>query len=186
MCEPILFGHQSSEFAGVTIRPATVCGYSARTRLDVSVNILTNHAGNMRRIIVFGGLQRRPNLHINDMCDVYELLLKQPAEKIAGETFNVGHQNLSIDEIAEIVRRVVMQEHPDKGEIEILHTETSDIRPYHINSERIARQLGFRSKRTVEDAVRDLCNAFRAGKLPESFDNDWYYNVRTMKQLNAA
>ena len=186
MCEPILFGHQSSEFACVTIRPATVCGYSARTRLDVSVNILTNHAVNMRRITVFGGLQSRPNLHINDMCDVYELLLKQPAEKIAGETFNVGHQNLSIDEIAEIVRRVVMQEHPDKGEIEILRTETSDIRSYHINSERIARQLGFRSKRTVEDAVRDLCNAFRAGKLPESFDNDWYYNVRTMKQLNAA
>ena len=186
MCEPVLFGHQSPEFTCVTIRPATVCGSSARTRLDVSVNILTNHAVNKRQITVFGGAQRRPNLHIHDMCDLYQLLLEEPAERIAGETFNVGHQNLSIDEIAAVVRRVVMQEFPDKGEIEILHTDTNDLRSYHINSEKIARQLGFRTKRTVEDAVRDLCEAFRAGKLPESFDNDWYYNVRTMKLLNAA
>lgn len=186
MCEPILFGHQSPDFTCVTIRPATVCGYSARTRLDVSVNILTNHAVNKGKITVFGGVQRRPNLHIHDMCGLYQLLLEEPAENIAGETFNVGHQNLSIDEIAAIARAVVMQEFPDKGEIEIVHTNTNDLRSYHINSGKIARRLGFRTMRTVEDAVRDLCEAFRSGKLPESFDNDWYYNVRTMKQLNAA
>lgn len=186
MCEEVLFGYQTPEFNCVTIRPATVCGYSARTRLDVSVNILTNHAVNRGKITVFGGTQKRPNLHIRDMCDVYQLLLQVPSEKIAGEIFNVGHQNMSIDGIAKVVRDVVMEELSEIGEIEILHTETDDLRSYHINSEKISRRLNFFANRTVEDAVRDLCGAFRAGKLPESFDNDWYYNVRTMKQLSTA
>lgn len=183
MCEPLLWKHQGPGFTCVTIRPATVCGYSPRTRLDLSVNILTNHAINHNKITVFGGSQLRPNLHIQDMCDLYQLLLELPDEKIAGQTFNVGYQNLSIMEIAQIVRKVVKEEFPEKGEIELVTTPTDDIRSYHINSDKIARVIGFRPKHTIEDAVRDLCKAFKAGKLPNSLTDDIYFNVKRMKRL---
>src|SRR5205085_959366 len=110
MCEPILKKHTSDSFTGVIFRPATVCGYSPRLRLDLSVNILTNHAVNAGKITVFGGSQLRPNLHILDYCDAVETFLAAPAEKIQNETFNVGYQNLSLMEIAELVRRVVSEE----------------------------------------------------------------------------
>ena len=77
MCEPLLFKHQTQDFVCVTIRPATLCGYAPRQRLDLSVNILTNHAVNNGKITVFGGAQKRPNLHVQDMCDLYQLLLKR-------------------------------------------------------------------------------------------------------------
>src|SRR3954465_14616296 len=88
MCEPLLFKHQSKDFVCTTIRPATLCGYAPRQRLDLSVNILTNHAITNNKITVFGGSQKRPNLHVQDMCDLYELLLTVPDEKIAGQIFN--------------------------------------------------------------------------------------------------
>ena len=186
MCEPLLFKHKADDFTCVTIRPATVCGYSPRTRLDVSVNILTNHAITNGLIKVFGGTQRRPNLHIEDMVDAYVLMLEAPHGKIHGETFNIGGENMSIGAIADIVKRVVEDEFPAKRPIGIETTPTDDIRSYHINSDKIARALGFTPKRTVEDAVRDLCRAFREGKLPSSMTDNRYYNVRTIKLLNAA
>jgi nucleoside-diphosphate-sugar epimerase len=186
MCEPLLFNHQSRDFVCVTIRPATLCGYAPRQRLDLSVNILTNHAINNRKITVFGGSQKRPNLHIQDMGDLYELLLTVPDEKIAGEIFNAGFQNMSIMDIAQVVKRVVQEQFPEKGEIPIVTTPTDDIRSYHVNSDKIQRVLGFRPKRTVEDAVRDLCAAFKAGKIPNSLDDTFYFNVRRLKQLKAA
>jgi nucleoside-diphosphate-sugar epimerase len=183
LCEPILFKHQSPGFVCVTIRPATVCGYSPRTRMDLSVNILTNHAVMNGRITVFGGAQLRPNLHIQDMCDLYDLLLKVPDAKIAGQTFNAGYQNMSIMDIARIVKRVVEEEFPEKGEIQIVTTPSDDPRSYHINSDKLARVLGFKPKYTIEDAVRGLCKAFKSGKLPESMTDDIYYNVKRMKRL---
>lgn len=185
MCEPLLWKHQAPGFTCVTIRPATVCGYSPRTRMDLSVNILTNHAVNRGKITVFGGEQLRPNLHIQDMCDLYALLLKLPDEKISGQTFNAGYQNLSIMDIAKMVREVVKQEFPEKGEIDIVTTPTDDIRSYHINSDKIGRVIGFHPKHTIEDAARDLCKAFKAGKLPNSMDDDIYFNVKRMKRLDV-
>jgi len=185
MCEPLLFKHQSPDFVCVTIRPATVCGYSPRTRLDLSVNILTNHAVNKGKITVFGGAQLRPNLHIKDMCNLYKLLLEIEDEKIAGQTFNAGYQNQSIIDIAKIVKRVVEEEFPEKGEIAIETTPTNDPRSYHINSEKIKKMIGFVPQHGIEDAVRELCQAFRKGLLPNSFDDDRYYNVRTMKVTGA-
>jgi nucleoside-diphosphate-sugar epimerase len=185
LCEPLLFKHQSPDFVCVTIRPATICGYSPRMRLDLSVNILTNHAVNAGTITVFGGEQLRPNLHIQDVCDLYRLLLEVRDEAIAGETFNAGFQNHSILDIARIVRRVVQEEFPEKGEIEIVTTPTNDVRSYHINSDKIARTLGFRPKRGIEDAVRDLCRAFKDGKLPDSMTDDQYVNVKALKKQRA-
>jgi len=186
MCEPLLFRHQAPGFTCVTIRPATVCGYSPRTRLDLSVNILTNLAVNKGKITVFGGEQMRPNLHINDMCDAYQVLLEAPDEKISGQIFNCGYQNLKIKDIALIVRKVVAEEFPDRGVVEIETTPSNDLRSYHINSDKIRRILGYAPKRTVEDAVRGLCHAFKAGKLPNSLDDDRYFNVRRMKLTKAA
>jgi nucleoside-diphosphate-sugar epimerase len=185
MCEPLLFKHTDANFVGVVFRPATVCGYGPRQRLDVSVNILTNHAINKGKITVFGGEQMRPNLHIQDYVNACKLLLTAPSEKVANERFNVGFQNMTIMEIAKTVKKVVEERYPERGQIPIDVTESNDKRSYHINSEKIKRVLGFVPKHTVEDAVRDLCKAFSEGKLPDSFDDNQYFNIRTMKAIGA-
>ena len=185
MCEPMLKKHTDSSFIGVIFRPATVCGYAPRQRLDLSVNILTNHAINKGTITVFGGDQLRPNLHIQDYADLCKLLLTAPHEKVANETFNCGFQNMSIMDIAKIVKQVVEEVFPEKGDIPIRVTTSDDPRSYHINSEKIYKALGFKPKYSIEDAVRGLCTAFREGKLPNSFDDNKYFNVRTMKVIGA-
>ena len=186
MCEPILKKFTDDSFTGVIFRPATVCGYAPRQRLDLSVNILTNHAVNKNKITVFGGSQLRPNLHVQDYVDAVELLLTAPAEKIQNEIFNIGYQNMSIGDIAKVVKRVVEEEFPEKGEIPIETAPSDDIRSYHINSDKVKRVLGFQPRYTIEDAVRELCGAFRDGRLPRSFDDDRYFNVRRLKRLQAA
>jgi len=186
MCEPILKKHTDASFTGVIFRPATVCGYSPRQRLDLSVNILTNHAINAGKITVFGGSQLRPNLHIQDYCDAVQLFLTAPADKVQNETFNVGYQNLSLMEIAELVRRVVGEEMPERKAVDIVTTPTDDVRSYHINSDKIKRVLGYQPQHTIEDAVRELCQVFLARKLPNSMEDDRYYNVRLLKKLKAA
>jgi len=186
MCEPLLKKHTDDKFTGVIFRPATVCGYAPRQRLDLSVNILTNHAINANKITVFGGSQLRPNLHVQDYCDAVKLFLTVPSEKIQNETFNVGYQNLSLMEIAHLVRNVVGSKFPERGSPEIVTTPTDDIRSYHINSDKIKRQLGFAPKHTIEDAVAELCDAFREGGLPDSMSDDRYFNVKRLKRLQAA
>ena len=183
MCEPVLWKHKADDFTCVTVRPATICGYSPRTRLDLSVNILTNHAMNKGVITVFGGKQMRPNLHIEDMVDAYRLMLTAPHDKIHGETFNIGFENHSIADLASMVKSVV--ETNGRRDIGIVTTPSDDNRSYHVNSDKVRRVLGFAPKRTVEDAVRDLVRAFGNHLLDDSFDDDWYYNVRTMKKLGA-
>ena len=186
MCEPLLFKHTDASFIGVVFRPATVCGYAPRQRFDLSVNILTNHAVNNGKITVFGGEQMRPNLHILDYCDAVQLLLDAPNEKVANETFNVGYQNMSILDIALLVKRVVEREFPEKGEIGIVKTPTDDKRSYHINSDKIRRVLGYIPKHTIEQAVSDLCRAFKDRRFRNSMSDDIYFNVRRMKNLQAA
>jgi nucleoside-diphosphate-sugar epimerase len=186
MCEPLLNRHIDGSFVGVTFRPATVCGYAPRQRLDLSVNILTNHAVNKNKITVFGGSQLRPNLHIMDYVEAVEIFLSAPSDKIQGEIFNVGYQNLSLMAIANLVKKVVLEEFPERGVLDIVTTPTDDIRSYHINSDKVARILGFRPRYTVEDAIRELCQAFRRGELPNSFTDDAYFNVKRLQRLNAA
>lgn len=184
MTEPLLLKYRSDAFAPVIIRPATVCGYSPRTRLDLTVNILTNHAVNRGRITVFGGAQKRPNVHIEDITDLYvDLLDRWPMELISGQTFNAGYENFTVRELADQVKSVVEDEFPELAPIDIVTTPSDDMRSYHVSSKKILDILGWAPQRSIEDAVRDLCVAFREGKLPDSFDDDKYFNVRTTKQL---
>ena len=177
MCEEVLLKERVPGFTTLILRPATVCGYAPRLRLDLTVNILTNHAINNKKITVFGGQQMRPNIHIADMCDLYLCSLRYPDEAIDGKIFNAGYENHSVMEIAEIVRNVV------GPEVEIVSTPTNDNRSYHISSEKIKRELGFSARRTLNDAVTDLVNAFNAGKAPNSMTDDRYYNIKLMQRI---
>jgi nucleoside-diphosphate-sugar epimerase len=183
LCEPILLQYQSPDFTTTIIRPATVCGYSPRMRFDLTVNILTNHAVNKGLITIFGGTQQRPNVHIEDVTDLYVELLEIPKEKIAGEAFNAGYENHTVAQLAEFVRKVVEDEFPEKAPIEMKTTSSDDNRSYHVSSRKIAEKLGWKPKRTIEDAVRDLCHAFKEGKFPDSMTEDNYVNVRAVKKL---
>ena len=177
-CEEILSEYQSDEFTTTTIRPATVCGYSPRQRLDVVVNILTNLAYHKREISVFGGAQLRPNIHIADMVEIYVVLLNAPKEKIAGEIFNGGYENYSVLQLAEAVRDVI-------GEDVVLKTTpTDDNRSYHVSSKKIADVLGFTASHTIKDAVSDIKNAFEKGLLPNSLEDEMYFNIKRMQSIN--
>ena len=159
----------------MTLRPATVCGYAPRLRLDLTVNILTNHAVNNGRITVFGGEQLRPNIHIEDMTDLYLRLLEVPDEAIDGKVYNAGYDNLKVREIAEMVRG------RSRPEVEIVVTPTDDHRSYHVSSERIRRELGFEAEAHGQGRDRRPEDAFDAGKVPNAMSDDRYYNIKRMQ-----
>jgi nucleoside-diphosphate-sugar epimerase len=186
LCEPILRAAEAPDFTTVIVRPATVCGYSPRQRLDLTVNILTSHAVERGRIAVFGGDQTRPNIHIDDMVDLYLLLLDLPAERVGGKTFNAGYENFTVAELADKVRTVVQQEMPERGPIEIERTSSDDRRSYRISSEKMRRELGFVPRRSIEDAIRDLVGAFRAGRLPNAMSDARYYNVKALQEARLV
>jgi nucleoside-diphosphate-sugar epimerase len=186
MCEPILLRYQSDDFTTVIIRPATVCGYSPRLRLDLTVNILTSLAVSQRRITIFGGSQKRPNIHIEDISDLYVELLTMPADMIAGKTFNAAYQNHTVAQLGEIVRGIVEREMPELKPIKVETSPSNDLRSYHVSSDKIKRELGWTPQRTIEDAVRDLCAAFRAGKVPNAATDIRYYNVKTVQASGLA
>jgi nucleoside-diphosphate-sugar epimerase len=185
MVEPILLNNLDNNFEGVIFRPATVCGYAPRQRLDLSVNILTNFAYNKSLIKVFGGDQLRPNLHIMDYCEVVGLFLKAEKKDIHKEIFNVGCQNLTINELALKVKSVVEKKLNKKNLINVIKSTSDDKRSYHINSDKIMKKLGYVPKRTIEMAVEDLCLAFSKNLLPNSFEDDFYFNVNRLKRINA-
>jgi nucleoside-diphosphate-sugar epimerase len=183
MCEEVLEEEREPGFTTLTIRPATVCGYSPRQRLDVIVNILTNHAVINRRIKVLGGDQLRPNIHIDDMVRLYETVLSLPAEMIDGKVYNAGYDNASVRDIAETVKRVVESDNELGGLVELEVVPIDDNRSYHVTSKKIAQELGFRPKKTVDDAVRDLLAAFKDGRLKDTMEDARYYNIKTMQGI---
>jgi nucleoside-diphosphate-sugar epimerase len=178
LCEDVLLEERAPGFTTIILRPATVCGYAPRLRLDLTVNILTNLAITNGRITVFGGDQLRPNLHIEDMTDLYLRLLEAPAAQVDGKIWNAGYHNFKVREIADMVRAKIG---PD---IEILVTPTDDHRSYHVSSERIRRELGFVPRHSVEDAIADLKAAFSSGKVPNSMTDDRYYNIKRMQSIS--
>ena len=178
MCEEALVAAATDDFIVTVIRPSTVCGYSPRLRLDLTVNILTNHAINKGEITVFGGEQMRPNLHIEDMADLYVYLLELPKEKIHKKIWNAGYENYKVREIAEMVRKVIDQS------ISIKTVPTDDIRSYQVSSRKIAADIGFVPKHSIEQAIRNLKNSFDEGRVPDPLTNPRYYNIKMMQSLN--
>jgi len=179
-CESILLKYVSDNFCSIVIRPATVCGYSPRQRLDVVVNILTNFAYHRREINVFGGKQFRPNIHIKDLIKAYDILVNAPISKVNGETFNVGFENKTIFELANTVKEVI------GDDVKLKTIPTNDNRSYHISSQKIKKILGFESKFTINDAVKDLKQAFEKKLLPNSLSDEKYFNIKRMQSLNLS
>lgn len=178
LCEEALLKEATDNFIVTIIRPSTVCGYSPRLRLDLTVNILTNHAVNKGAITVFGGEQMRPNLHIEDMADFYVFLLGLPDEKIHKKIYNVGYENYKVKEIAEMVRKLINPMIPVKV------TPTDDNRSYQVSSKKVKKELGYAPKHSIEEAILDLKKAFEDGKVPNPLTDMRYYNIRTMQAIN--
>ncbi len=183
LCEPLLFKHQSPDFVCVTLRPATVCGYSPRMRFDLTINILTNHAVNKGVITVFGGTQKRPNIHVDDVTELYVKMLEYPDALVAGETFNVGYENFTVAQLAQFVKTVVEQEFPAKAPIQVTTTPSNDNRSYHVSSRKIFEKLGWKPRLTIEDAVRGLCQAFKDGRFKDTMTDESFVNVKVVKKL---
>jgi nucleoside-diphosphate-sugar epimerase len=179
-CEKILFKHMSDDFICTVLRPATVCGYAPRQRLDVVVNILTNLAYHTGKVKVMGGEQMRPNIHIEDMVRAYIHVLESPKEKVQGEIFNVGYHNHTVLQLGKMVQEIVGKKKP----VELVVETSNDNRSYHVSSEKIKNKLGFSPKHTIEDAVEGLVDAFELGKLPDALTDIRYVNIKTMKAVN--
>ena len=177
MCEDILLNESGNNFCSTILRPATVCGYTKRTRLDVIVNILTNHAYNKRKITINGGKQKRPNIHVNDMVNAYIEILNQPNEKVKNEIFNVGFENYTLDQIGELVKKKI------GDDIVINHEVTNDNRSYHISSSKIINLLGFKPQFSIEIGINDLKEAFEKKLLINSFNDPKYFNIKTMQKI---
>lgn len=181
LCEEYLKTARLDNCEYVILRPATVCGFAPRMRLDLTVNILTIHALVRKEIIVYGGNQLRPNIHIKDLIEVYRMLLESPKEKIHREVFNAGYENDTVRHLAEIVKEQV-----GNPSVRIRVEPTDDHRSYHINSDKIKRRLGFKPRYTIPDAVESICTAYREGKIPNPLTDARYYNIQTMKQVRLS
>jgi nucleoside-diphosphate-sugar epimerase len=178
LCEDHLLEAVKDEFTVLILRPATVCGFSPRLRLDLSVNILTNHAVNKGEITVFGGAQKRPNIHIEDMSDLYVESLRYPHEKIHRRIFNAGYENFTLNEIAAMVQDAV------GPHVAIKTVPTDDNRSYHVSSRKILSELGFKPRHSISEAVRDLKRAFDSGQVPDPLTASRYFNIKRMQELD--
>lgn len=176
-CEKILAKYEADEFTTVTLRPATVCGYSPRQRLDVVVNILTNLAYHNKKISIFGGTQLRPNIHIKDMVNAYLCILEAPKKLVAGQVFNVGFENHSVEKLGAYVVEVI------GDDVEVIKTPSDDNRSYHISSEKIREVLSFEPQFTIKDAIQGLAQAFADKKLHDPLNNEMYFNIKRMQSV---
>jgi nucleoside-diphosphate-sugar epimerase len=170
VAERVLLSY-SGDMVVQIVRPATVCGVSPRMRLDVSVNMLTMQALSKGKITVYGGAQTRPNIHIDDITDVYLHLIDHP--EVTG-IYNAGFENISILDIAKIVTKHVP--------VEIVVTESNDPRSYRVNSDKLLG-TGFKPKKSVEDAITEIISKYRAGDL---LDDESYYNLKWMEKTVLA
>jgi nucleoside-diphosphate-sugar epimerase len=178
MCEDVLEAEREPGFVTCTLRPSTVCGYAPRQRLDVVVNILSNYAYHTGKIRVFGGAQKRPNIHVEDMTDLYCFMLQQPDAAIDGQIFNAGYENHTVMQLANLVNGVM------GGKLAIDVQPTDDMRSYHVSSSKLQRSLGFAASHSIDEAVRGLVDAFKEHRLQDPMNNPMYFNIKRMQQLN--
>lgn len=177
-CENVLLKYSNNDFVGTIIRPATVCGYSPRQRLDLVVNILTNYAYHNKEIKVFGGQQLRPNIHIDDIVRAYICILEADKKKISNEIFNVGFENYTIEELALMVKNNM------NHTVKITYEKSDDNRSYHISSEKISNLLKFYPEKSINTAIKDLVTAFEKKILINTFSDPIFYNLKKMQLIN--
>ena len=177
LCEDVLLKYNDKDFTCCVVRPATVCGYSKRQRLDLVVNILTNLSYNKKEVSIYGGEQLRPNINIKDMSNVYLFLINQPKQSISGEVFNIGFENYSVNTLCNLVIRNI------KHKVLIKRLKSEDNRSYHISSKKIQKKLGFKNHFNIEDAITELVNILKKKILIDPLNNEIYFNIKRMKSL---
>lgn len=175
LSEWLVMAAKAPDFHVVNIRPATICGYSPRQRFDLTVNKLTCDALTKKVITVHGGEQRRPNVGMNDIIEIYARLLEADPRKFSGKTFNFGFENHRVIEIA----RIIQKELADL-DVSIEVTETEDKRDYHISSERILREFDYAPVSSIRREIAELRKAIEGAKFT-NVDADEYYNMKSMK-----
>ena len=177
-CEMILNNYSSDDFTTTTIRPATVCGYAPRQRLDVVMNIFANNAYHKKEISVFGGSQLRPNINIKDMVRAYHAVIDAEKEVVNKNIYNVGDKNFTVLELAKMTKEVI------GDDVSLVQTESNDNRSYHVSSKKILKDLGFKPENPLKEAIIDLKVAFESGLLDDPLNNPKYYNIKTMQKIN--
>jgi nucleoside-diphosphate-sugar epimerase len=177
--ERLIQGSDTGNLEYVFVRPATLCAYAPRLRLDLSVNILTINALINKKIKVFGGDQMRPALHMGDMVRFYELMLEAPKEKIHNQAFNVSYENLTIRQIGELVQKTL-----NDPSITLEVTPTDDKRSYHINTDKMKKELDFHCQYTLQDAVQSIADAHSKGLIVDGLNNSLYHNIKRMKEID--
>ena len=180
-CEDLLY-NEYKDIPFTIIRPATICGYAERLRLDLAVNLLTSHCIQNKKISIFGGDQYRPNLHIKDMVNLYSYFLEIEEEKVIHQVFNASYNNFTINEIAE---EIINELKPKIGNILVENIKSNDPRSYRVNTDKL-NSIGFKPKYTIKHASRDLLEAFNSGKIEESVTSPIYNNVLMMKSQNIS
>lgn len=168
ICSEKILKAYAEKFSLTVIRPATVCGYSKRMRLDVAVNLLTMQALKNGKMTVLGGNQFRPNVHIQDVTDLYLFLIEKP--ELAG-VYNCGFENMTIHNIAKVIQKYVRAE--------IIVKESNDPRSYRLDSTKLLSS-GFVPKFTVEDAINEIVEKYNQ---KEFLDEEAFYNVNWMRRL---
>ena len=177
-CEKILLKYKSENFVTSIVRSATLCGFAPRQRLDVIVNIFANHGYHKRELNIFGGDQLRPNIHIDDIVRFYQQLLISDDKIINGQIFNVGGKNYSVKEIAQIAKNEL------GNDIKIIQTHSDDNRSYHISSKKVKELMNFDVKLDISNAIKDLKAAFDNKILLNPLENEFYYNIKRMKNIS--
>jgi nucleoside-diphosphate-sugar epimerase len=180
LSEWLFLAASSPDFCTVNIRPATICGVSPRQRFDLTVNKLTADAITKKVITVHGGEQRRPNVGMTDIVNLYAELIEIDPKKINGKTFNFGFENHKVIDIAKIIQ----QELSDL-DIEIQVTENQDHRDYHISSQKILDELGYQPISSIKKEVADLRKSIEEGHF-QDINDPTYYNMQSMELNRKA
>lgn len=166
----------------VSVRPGTVNGYAPRLRLDLIINNFTIRALINKEISFFGGWQLRPSINVNDMVRVYKLLLEAPDELVHGKAFNAGFQNTTVEDMAKMVVNVLKKNNIE-NDIQLEKLDVPDKRSYHLNSEKIKKELGFVPNFTIEDGILSIVEAFNKNLLDDPLNNPIYHNTKMMQKI---
>jgi nucleoside-diphosphate-sugar epimerase len=178
--EALVQQYNNDRFTTVSLRCGTICGWSPRMRFDLCTNTLAAYAISKKKLTVWGGAQKRPQIHLEDVSDFIIKLLTMPAIQIGGKIFNAAGYNTTVQEIAETIKEVM------NGNLELTSGPArSDERTYHVSSERIRKELGLTMKKTVKDAVGDIMKAYQDG-LWVNADDPIYHNIQRMKSMGDS